>query len=89
MLLPSVKTSYFVISKLIETLPTIISCHTWIMTETEVKDNKRCSEKNQVICKIPSQQILLDLRSSSWIETESMSLLSYSTIKERTIAIVS
>ena len=89
MLLPSVKTSYFVISKLIETLPTIRSCHTWIMTGTEVKDNKRCSEKNQVICKIPSQQILLDLRSSSWIETESMSLLSYSTIKERTIAIVS
>ena len=88
MLLPSVKTSYFVISKLIETLPTNISCHTWIMTETEVKDNKRCSE-NQVIYKIPSQQILLDLRSSSWIETESMSLLSYSTIKERTIAIVS
>ena len=59
------------------------------MAETEEKDNKRCSGKNQVIYKIPSQQILLDLRSSSWIETESMSLLSYSTIKERTIAIVS
>ena len=59
------------------------------MAETEVKDNKGCSGKNQVIYKIPSQQILLDIRSSSWIDIESMSLLSYSTTKERTIAIVS
>ena len=51
-----IKTSYLyyiVTSKLIETLPTIVSCHTWIMTETELEDKEQCSENYQIIYKIP------------------------------------